>query len=103
MAKVWEEIVLDNFPFVADYVRNAATDHVDLNEKWISVHRRISQYLLQIVGCNDSKCCGDSQTTWKSVCSSHFLLAHVPMRQIPEGPAVPSVGNVKKANRFVDL
>ena len=38
-----------------------------------------------------------------SVCSSHFLLAHVPMRQIPEGPAVPSVGNVKKANRFVDL
>ena len=49
LAKVWEEIVLDNFPVVADYVENATKDPVDLNEKWISVHGRISQYLLQIV------------------------------------------------------
>ena len=49
LAKVWEEIVLGNFPVVADYVENATKDPVDLNEKWISVHGRISQYLLQIV------------------------------------------------------
>ena len=49
LAKVWEEIVLHNFLAVADYVENAAKDHIDLNEKWISVHCRISQYLLQIV------------------------------------------------------
>ena len=67
LAKVWEEIVLDNFPVVADYVENAAKNPVDLNEKWISVHCRISQYLLQIVRCNDSNCCGDFRTTWKIV------------------------------------
>ena len=40
LAKVWEEIVLDNFP---DYAQYAAKKPVDLNEKWISVHCRISQ------------------------------------------------------------
>ena len=103
MAKVWEEIVLDNFPVVADYVENAAKDPVDLNEKWISLHCRISQYLLQIARYNDSKCCGDFRTTWKSVFSSHFSPAPVPVRKIPEGPAVPSVSDVKASDRFVDI
>ena len=40
LAKIWEETV------VADYFENATKDPVDLNEKWISVHCRISQYLL---------------------------------------------------------
>ena len=39
LAKVWEEAV------VADYNENATKDRVDLNEKWISVHCRISHYL----------------------------------------------------------
>ena len=42
LAKVCEEGVLYNFPVVADYVKNAAKDPVDLNEQWISVHCRIS-------------------------------------------------------------
>ena len=103
LAKVWEEIGLDNFPVVADYVENAAKDPVDLNEKPISVYCRISQYLLQKVRCNDSKCCGDFRTTWKSVFSSHFLPAPVPVRQIPERPTVSSVSDVKASDRFVDL
>ena len=49
LAKVWEEIVLDNFPVMADYIENAAKDPADLNEKWIIVHCRISQCLLQII------------------------------------------------------
>ena len=72
LAKFWEEIVLDNFPVVTDYVENAAKDPADLNEKWVRVHCRISQYLLQIVRCNDSNCCGDFRTTWKSIFSSRF-------------------------------
>ena len=73
LAKVWEEIVLDNFPVVADYIENTAKDPRDLNEKWISVHCKISQYLLQVIQCNDSKCCGGFRTTWKSVFSSRFF------------------------------
>ena len=95
LAKVWEEIVLDNFLIVAEYVENAAKDPVDLKEKWISAHCRISQYLLQIVRCNDSKSCRDFRTTWKCVFSSHFLPATV--------PALASVSDVKASDRFVDL
>ena len=43
------------------------------------------------------------ETTWKSVFSSHFLPAFVPVRQIPEGPTFPSVSDVKASDRFVDL
>ena len=60
-------------------------DPADLNEKGISVRCRISKYLLQIVRCNNSKCCGNFQTAWKSVLSSCFLPAPIPVRQIPEG------------------
>ena len=55
LAKVWKEIVLDNFPAMADYVENAAKDPLDWNKKCISVHCRTVQFLLQIVRCNDSK------------------------------------------------
>ena len=97
LAKVWEEIVLGKFPVVADYVENDAKDPVNLNEKWTSFHCGISQYLLQIM------CCGDFETTGKSVFSSHFLPAPVPVRQISEGPAVTSVTDIKASDRFVDL
>ena len=42
LEKVWEEIVLDNFPVVTDYVENAAKDPIDLSGKWIRGHCRIS-------------------------------------------------------------
>ena len=73
LAQIWEEVVLDKFPVVAEYVENAATNPVDLDEKWISVHCRISQYLLQIVKCNDLKCCGKFRTTCPSVFPTPFF------------------------------
>ena len=97
------KVGLDKFPVVAEYVENAATNPVDLDEKWISVHYRISQYLLQVVNCNDLKCCGNFGTTLQSVFPSHFLPGPVPVRQISEGPVVPNVNDVKPSDRFVDL
>ena len=47
LEKVLEEIVLDNFPVVANHVEDTAKDPVDFNE--INVHCRISQYLLQMI------------------------------------------------------
>ena len=73
LAQIWEEVVLDKFPVVAEYVENAATNPVDLDEKWISVHCRISQYLLQIVKYNDLKCCGKFRTTCPSVFPTPFF------------------------------
>ena len=78
-------------------------DPADLNEKGISVRCRISKYLLQIVRCNNSKCCGNFQTAWKSVLSSCFLPAPIPVRQIPEGRTLPCVSDVKASDGFVDF
>ena len=91
------------FPAVADYFENTPKDLVDLNNKWISVHCRISQYLLQIVRCKDWKCRADFRTAWKSVIWSRFLPAPGSVRQILEGPAVPRVSYVKASDRFIDL
>ena len=88
---------------MAHYVENSAKDFADLREKWISIHCRISQYLLQIVQCNYSKCYGTFRTTWKSVFSSCLLPAPVPVRQISEGTAAPSVSDVNINYRLVDL
>ena len=38
LAKVWEEIILDNFPVLAE---NASKVPIDLSEKWISFHCKI--------------------------------------------------------------
>ena len=95
LAQIWE-VVLDKFPVVAEYVENFWM------KEWISVHCRISQYLLQIVKCNDLECCGNFRTTWPFF-PSHFLPGPIPVRQIPEGPVVPNVNDVKPSDRFVDL
>lgn len=63
---------------------------------------RIYLYLLQIVKCNDTKCCDNFRTSWKSVFTSQFLTTPVPVRQILEEPAVPSIGDVKANYRFID-
>ena len=89
LAQIWEEVVLDKFPVVAEFVETAATNPVDLDEKWISVHCR--------------NCCGNFRKTWQSVFPSHFLPGPVPVRQIPEGPVVPNVNDVKPGDRFVGL
>ena len=103
LAKVWEEIVLDNFPVVADYVENTAKDPRDLNKKWISVHCKISQYLLQVIQCNDSKCCGDFEQLGRVFSQVTFLPAPVLVRQISEEPVVSRVSDVKASDRFLDL
>ena len=42
LAKVWEEIVLDNFLVMADYIENAAKDPADLNE--LTDHRSLHNF-----------------------------------------------------------
>ena len=53
--------------------------------------------------CDAMKRCGNFQTTWKRVFSSQLLPASVPVKKILEGPAVPSVSNIKASDRFVAL
>ena len=103
LAEIWENVVLDNFPIVAEYQENATNDHFDIDEKWVSVHCRISQYLLQIVRCTEHECCGDFRSTWGTVFPARFLPPPIPVRQIAGGPTVPSTTDVKASDQFANL
>ena len=63
LADVWSELIIDSYSVVCRYIEpNAKTRSSLLNAKfldldWLAVHVRQSQYLLQIVKCNDLSCC----------------------------------------------
>lgn len=44
---------------------------LDIN--WLQVHVRQSQYLLQIIKCNDLKCCFEWRTSYSKVIPRRFL------------------------------
>ena len=68
---------------------------------YIYVVTVLSQYLLQIVRYSDSKCWLSSNL--EECFLKSLLPAPVPVRQISEGPALPSISDVKASDRFVDL
>ena len=103
LVKVWEEVVLDKFPIVAEYLEKSTKDSVEVGEKWGTAHCKISQYLPQIIKCADLPCCGNFRSTWKLIFPGRFLPAPVPVRQTPYGPIVPSVKDVKSSHRFANL
>ena len=97
LAEIWNEVVLDKFPVVSEYVENV------YDERWVTAHCRISQYLIQIVKCTKWECCGEFRTTWIRIFPYRFLPAPVPLRQLYEGPVVPKVNDAKSYDRFPGL
>ena len=73
----------------------------DINEVWISQHCRILQYMLQIVKCNDSDCCGEMWSVWKDDFTKRFLPVKIPHTQA--GPQVPSLNDEKASDNFPNL
>ena len=57
MAEVWSNMSIDGHPIVPEFISDEANEPVvSKSEKWKAIHVRESQYLLQIVKCNDRKC-----------------------------------------------
>ena len=103
LADIWSELELDERPVIAEYVENERCYPYDIDELWVSQHCRISQYMLQIVKCNDSDCCGEMQSVWKDVFPKRFLPAPVKMRHTQAGPQVPLPNDEKASDTFPNL
>ena len=103
LADIWSELELDERPVIAEYVENERCYPGDIDELWVSQHCRISQYLLQIVKCNDSDCCGEMQSVWKDVFPKRFLPAPVKMHRTQAGPQVPLPNDEKVSDIFHNL
>lgn len=76
LAEIWSGIVFDSFKTYAYYIEPTESDITDperMTQEWIAQHCRFSQYLLQIVKCDNKKCCKKFRSNWMSVVPSRFL------------------------------
>ena len=70
----WNGMVIDGYPVLAEYVGDKTSEiFKDVSEKWRSSHVRSSQYLLQIVRCNNITCCTLFRSSYKNVVNVRFL------------------------------
>ena len=54
LAEIWSKMVLDGHGVTAQYVENESVSVDDIDEHWCASHCRVSQYLLQIVKCEQT-------------------------------------------------
>ena len=80
LAEIWGELVMDGHPVVAEFTVDKQNEKVDVNHSWITKHCRASQYMLQIVKCDDKFYCAEMRSSWKNVFPNRFLPAPVPAR-----------------------
>ena len=63
LAEIWEELVIDGHPVVAEFAVDKQNEKVDVNHSWMTKHCRASQYMLQIVKCDDKFCCTEMRSS----------------------------------------
>ena len=98
LASIWNGLVLDGHEVVAECVKNVEIDLMEFDDMWIANHCRVSQYLLQIVKCNDKECCQPWRTSWFSFFPDRFLPAPFPLHHNMTGPLIPTSADAVKVN-----
>ena len=67
-------MVINGFPVIAEYIGDKASEIIkDVSEKFRSSHAISSQYLLQIIKCNNITCCAPFRSSYKNVVKDRFL------------------------------
>ena len=86
LAEIWSQLVIDGNPVVAEFIDGEASPvTVVKSEEWKAVHVRESQYLLQIVRCQDEACCMSFQSSYLKVVPGRFLPPPLPIVQTSSG------------------
>ena len=78
LAEIWGELVMDGHSVVAEFVSDKQKKETNLDHSWMAKHCRASQYMLQIIKCDDKFCCSEMRSSWKDVFSNSFLPPPVP-------------------------
>jgi hypothetical protein len=86
LAEVWSNTVIDGYPVIAEYVvpKELMKDE-EPNERWKFSHIRQSQYLTQIVRCDDRSCCKQWRTNYFNVFKDRFIPGPVPYERTKNG------------------
>lgn len=104
LADVWNELSIDDFPVIAEYIDpedSELTNVVEKSGEWFASHVRSSQYCLQIVKCRDGTCCKPFRSSLQSVLTDRFMPPPIPLYQSDFGLKAPTPGSSDK--RFGSL
>lgn len=86
LAEVWSDLVIDDFPVVAEYIESK--DGIRVIEKdpsWYAKHVRESQYMVSIVKCSDQNCCSRRRSSLFKFVKSGHLPPPMPVIQSENG------------------
>ncbi|CAH0560582.1 unnamed protein product [Brassicogethes aeneus] len=93
LAEIWSAVCIDGHEVVAKYIdpNNDTSSVSDLPaEGWYTEHVRESQYLLQVVKCDDGDCCSPRRSALHMILHNRFLLPSYPITQVDGHPTIPN-------------
>ncbi len=86
LAEVWSKTVIDGYDTVAEYIQpEYETPITEKDQQWHAKHVRESQYLLQVVKCDDQTCCNPRRSSLFRCLSDGFLPPPLPIVQGKNG------------------
>lgn len=103
LAEIWSNMVVDDYEITAEYIENEAIEVPAMDEGWMALHCRISQYSLMIVKCASVDCCGGFRTSWMQVFPNRFFPAPFPVHKSTAGPLIPEPAEIKPSDKFLPL
>ena len=99
LAEIWNKLTIDGHCTISEFVNEEDSDLKEIITKdcaWFQQHVRSSQYLLQVVKCNNLECCIPRSNYFNLL--SQFLPAPIPISQIAN-----KLGVDLKNGKFPDL
>lgn len=103
LSEVWSELVIDQFPTVAEYLDPDGQTELDpgdllsrKSEDWFASHVRTSQYFTQIVKFANPDCCSPGRSSYFSVIPCRFLPPPIPLCQTGDGLRATDVSDPEK-------
>jgi hypothetical protein len=76
LSEIWSESIIDDYPVIAKYIEPMTGQNKvnqTISENWKFSHVRQSQYLLQIVKCDDHNCCKEFRSSIKDILPERFI------------------------------
>ena len=108
LAEIWSELVVDNFPTLAEYIQPDASELPEgvittKDQIWFDNHVRTSQYFTQIVKCNNRKCCSSPRSSYLKVVPCRFLPPPLPLIQGEYGLEIADRNSDSSTHNFSSL
>ena len=97
LAEIWSNIKIDGHDVKAEYISDdiGILEFENKSPNWYCTHVRESQYILQVVKCDNSECCSSPRSSLKSILKDGFLPAPMPLMQ-GSSLSIPKMNEMKE-------